>query len=172
MKKITFAERLKEARKAAKLSQEALAQKIGRTKSTISRWESGERNPKMFEMVELENALGVAAETLMYGTEKIKPSTLSEINKIAARLDERRQKVVLETAKSQLKEQETEKESASNIITLKNRASELTDEEFEKALDEAVKQTVAFDGKPLDEREQAIAKQMLRDAWEEDNGKR
>ena len=49
MKNITFAERLKEARKSARLSQQALADKIGRTKSTISRWESGERNPKMFE---------------------------------------------------------------------------------------------------------------------------
>ena len=37
MKNITFAERLKEARKAANLSQQALADKIGRTKSTISR---------------------------------------------------------------------------------------------------------------------------------------
>lgn len=109
MKKITFAERLKEARKSAKLSQEALAKSIGRTKSTISRWESGERNPKMFEMVELEKILGVPAETLLYGTEKITKTTLSEINRISSKLEEPRQQVVLDTAKEQYKEQESEK---------------------------------------------------------------
>ncbi|WP_285007092.1 helix-turn-helix domain-containing protein [Lactococcus garvieae] len=107
MKNITFAERLKEARKAAKLSQEALANKIGRTKSTISRWESGERNPKMFEMVELEKILGVSAETLMYGTKKTSPISpiIEETVETMKKLDEPRQQVVLETANIQLKEQ-------------------------------------------------------------------
>lgn len=105
MEKITFAERLKEARKTAKLSQEALAKKVGRTKSTVSRWESGERNPQMLELVELEKALGVSAHKLMYGTDEIKETTLSEINRISSQLDEARQKVVLNTASSQLKEQ-------------------------------------------------------------------
>lgn len=105
MKNITFAERLREARKTAKLSQEALAKRIGRTKSTISRWESGERNPKMFEMVELEKILGIPAETLLYGKEEIKETTLSEINRVSSQLEEPRQKVVLNTASSQLKEQ-------------------------------------------------------------------
>lgn len=100
MKKITFAERLKEARKSAKLSQEALAKKIGRTKSTISRWESGERNPKMFEMVELENALGINAEALIYGTEEIKSSTLTEINKIIVQLTDSQQEQVLNFIKN------------------------------------------------------------------------
>lgn len=114
MKNITFAERLKEARKSAKLSQEALAKKIGRTKSTISRWESGERNPKMFEMVELEKILGVTAENLLYGTEEIKKTTLSEINRISSQLEEPRQKIVLDTASSQLKEQKEIIENAKN----------------------------------------------------------
>lgn len=105
MDNIKFAERLREARKTAKLSQEALAKRIGRTKSTISRWESGERNPKMFEMVELEKTLGIPAETLLYGKEEIKETTLSEINRISSQLEEPRQKIVLDTANSQLKEQ-------------------------------------------------------------------
>ena len=113
MKNITFAERLKEARKSAKLSQDALAKKIGRTKSTISRWESGERNPKMFEMVELENALGISAETLIYGTSEIKTTTLSEINRVSSKLSEHRQENVLNFAKKQLdKQQATINETA------------------------------------------------------------
>lgn len=108
MKNITFAERLKEARKSAKLSQDALAKKIGRTKSTISRWESGERNPKMFEMVELENALGISAETLMYGTSEIKTTTLSEINRVSSKLSEHRQEKVLDFAQAELTDQNKE----------------------------------------------------------------
>ena len=108
MKNITFAERLKEARKCAKLSQDALAKKIGRTKSTISRWESGERNPKMFEMVELENALGISAETLMYGTSEIKTTTLSEINRVSSKLSEHRQEKVLDFAQAELTDQNKE----------------------------------------------------------------
>ena len=108
MKNITFADRLKEARKSAKLSQDALAKKIGRTKSTISRWESGERNPKMFEMVELENALGISAETLMYGTSEIKTTTLSEINRVSSKLSEHRQEKVLDFAQAELTDQNKE----------------------------------------------------------------
>lgn len=111
MEKITFAERLKEARKTAKLSQEALAKKVGRTKSTVSRWESGERNPQMLELVELEKALGVSAHKLMYGTDEIKETTLSEINRISSQLDEPRQKVVLDTAQEQHDEQEAERKA-------------------------------------------------------------
>lgn len=106
MKNITFAERLKEARKSAKLSQDALAKKIGRTKSTISRWESGERNPKMFEMVELENALGVSAENLMYGTSEIKTTTISEINRVSSKLSDPRQVKVLNFSEKQLEQQQ------------------------------------------------------------------
>lgn len=119
MKKITFAERLKEARKNAKLSQETLAKKINRTKSTISRWESGERNPKMFEMVELEKALGISAETLMYGTEELKPSTLSEITRISSELEESRQQIILDTAKNQFNEQNTSNSHPNNNVNYK-----------------------------------------------------
>lgn len=164
MKNITFAERLKEARKSANLSQEALAKSIGRTKSTISRWESGERNPKMFEMVELEKILGVPAETLLYGTEKITKTTLSEINQISSKLEEPRQQVVLDTAKEQYKEQESEKKK---VIPLESNDNTLTEEELQEAVDQAV----AFDGKPFDDREKEIVKQLLRQAWEEKHGR-
>lgn len=108
MNKVTFSERLKEARKVAKLSQEALAKKVGRTKSTISRWESGERNPQMLELVELEKALGVSAHMLMYGSDEIKKTTLSEINRISSQLEESRQEKVLMFAESELEEQRKE----------------------------------------------------------------
>ena len=162
MEKITFAERLKEARKTAKLSQEALAKKVGRTKSTVSRWESGERNPQMLEIVELEKALGVSAHKLMYGTDEIKETTLSEINRISSQLDEARQQVVLATANVQLKEQNASK---AKVIPMKKKKNVLTDE----ALQEAVDTAVAFDGIPLNEQEKEAAKALIRRFWEEDH---
>ena len=164
MKNITFAERLKEARKAAKLSQEALANKIGRTKSTISRWESGERNPKMFEMVELEKILGVSAETLMYGTEKISPISplIEETVETMKKLDEPRQQVVLETASIQLKEQKEEKKN-NNVIPIKKKR--LTDEE----LWDVVEHGVASDGSEQTEYEKQFFFNLLREKLDNDD---
>lgn len=151
----------------------------GLPQSSISEYLNARATPTLGKVQKIADYFGVPKSEIdpSLSPNWIEPvdynsSIIEETIETLKELEEPRQKVVLETAKSQLKEQETEKESASNIITLKNRASELTDEEFERALDEAVRQTVAFDGKPLDEREQAIAKQMLKDAWEEDNGKR
>lgn len=126
MKNKAFADRLKEARKSAKLSQQSLADKIGRTKSTISRWESGERNPKMFEMVELENILGISAQTLMFGKDKIESDAITpHILKVSSQLDRLRQEKVLNFAVAQLDEQELEK---NKIIDISNqsRTSQLT----------------------------------------------
>lgn len=109
MEKITFAERLKEARKNAKLTQQQLADIVGRTKSAVSRWESGENTPQLFDLVKIEKAVGVPGQVLMYGTDEIKETTLSEINRISSQLEESRQKIVLDTASSQLKEQKAVK---------------------------------------------------------------
>ena len=126
MKNITFAERLKEARKAANLSQQALADKIGRTKSTISRWESGERNPKMFEMVELENILGIQARDLMFGEQEITDTILPKISQVSSELTKPRQEKVLNFATAQLDEQKLEENKIINLSEVDNRTSSLT----------------------------------------------
>ena len=164
MEKITFAERLKEARKNAKLTQQQLADIVGRTKSAVSRWESGENTPQLFDLVKIEKAVGVSGQTLMYGTDEIKVTTLSEINRISSKLEEPRQQVVLDTAKEQYKEQESEKKK---VIPLENNDNILTEEELQEAVDQAV----AFDGKPFDDREKEIVKQLLRQAWEDKHGR-
>ena len=163
MKNITFAQRLREARKAAKLSQEALAKKIGRTKSTISRWESGERNPKMFEMVELEKTLGIPAEVLLYGKEEIKNTTLSEINRVSSQLQESRQKIVLDTASFQLKEQNEEETRKNKVVRLKKKR--LTDEE----LWEVIEHGVANDGSEQTEHEKQFFFNLLRENLDNDD---
>ena len=57
-------ERIKKARKTAKMTQEQLAEEIGRTKSTIANNEKGERTPDDATIVAIADALGVLPETL------------------------------------------------------------------------------------------------------------
>ncbi|MBK0084383.1 helix-turn-helix domain-containing protein [Lactococcus sp. S64] len=102
MEKITFAERIKEARKNAKLTQQQLADIVGRTKSAVSRWESGENTPQLFDLVKIENAVGVPGKVLMYGTDELKPSPISDINHIISQLDSEYQIEVLKFSKMQL----------------------------------------------------------------------
>ena len=144
MKNITFAERLKEARKAANLSQQALADKIGRTKSTISRWESGERNPKMFEMVELENILGIQARDLMFGEQEITDTILPKISQVSSELTKPRQEKVLNFATDQLDEQKLEQDKVKQIEDYR-----LSDE----YLEEQISKASAYGGGQLNDNE-------------------
>jgi transcriptional regulator with XRE-family HTH domain len=63
----TFGENLREARRAAGLSQEELAKRAGIDRPTISGYEHGKREPNMSTLVKLARALGVPAEALVRG---------------------------------------------------------------------------------------------------------
>ncbi|MCU5753391.1 cI-like repressor [Lactococcus lactis] len=98
------------------------------------------------------------------------PDVIQRITDISMQLEEPRQKIVLDTASSQLKEQEKAKKAIKpkpKITPLFDINSPLTDEELQEAVDEAV----AFDGVPLTDREKELYKHLLREAWEEDHGR-
>ncbi|TVU68087.1 XRE family transcriptional regulator [Cobetia crustatorum] len=59
--------RIKQKRKEAGLSQEALAKQVGVTKGAISQWEQGATNPSGQNLYSLAKALGVSAEWLLSG---------------------------------------------------------------------------------------------------------
>ena len=158
MKNITFAERLKEARKAANLSQQALADKIGRTKSTISRWESGERNPKMFEMVELENILGIQARDLMFGEQEITDTILPKISQVSSELTKPRQEKVLNFATDQLDEQKLEQDKVKQIEDYR-----LSDE----YLEEQISKASADGGGQLNDNDKEFFKRLLKNTLKE-----
>lgn len=65
---IAFPAMVKEYRLANSLTMEQLAEKLGKTKSTISKWESGSRSPKIYEIEEIANFFGVQPATMMFGT--------------------------------------------------------------------------------------------------------
>ena len=56
----TFGETLKRLRKERKMSMEALAEMVGTSKQVISRYENGERSPKISMVKKLADALGVS----------------------------------------------------------------------------------------------------------------
>ncbi len=60
-----FSERLKEARKAERLTQGQLAEKINTTDDSIFSWEKGRSQPSIEYLCALCKALGVSADYLI-----------------------------------------------------------------------------------------------------------
>ncbi len=68
---MNFSEKLKEARKKAKLSQSALAQKAGISSRTLQNYEMGKRYPASLDIARaLAEALGTTTEHLLSGGEE------------------------------------------------------------------------------------------------------
>lgn len=64
---ITFPVRLRQARKAAKLTQENLALELGISKSQISAWENGKETPSWKHLGPLRDLLHVSIDWLYFG---------------------------------------------------------------------------------------------------------
>ncbi|HFI0640473.1 TPA: XRE family transcriptional regulator [Streptococcus suis] len=78
---IAFPAMVKQYRTANSLTMEQLAEKIGKTKSTISKWEKGTRSPKIQEIEELANFFGIDPQIMMFGksyTPTTAPNSLIE----------------------------------------------------------------------------------------------
>ena len=68
-----FGDNLSKSRKKAGLSQEELAEKMGITRQTISKWETGASVPDVEELQRLCAALSASAEELICGEAGRKP---------------------------------------------------------------------------------------------------
>ncbi len=60
-------ERARDLAAQQKMSHEAIAERIGRGRSTVSGWLSGDREPKLDEISLLAKALGVSSRWLIFG---------------------------------------------------------------------------------------------------------
>ncbi|MCT0478438.1 helix-turn-helix domain-containing protein [Lactococcus lactis] len=153
--------KIKDYRKSFGLSQEELAKKIGVGKTTISNYEVGIRSPKKPQLIKLSEVFDVAIDDFFPQTDSTRinvSSILSEINKISSQLEEPRQKIVLDTASSQLEEQEEQK---SKIVSIKNEQEkfDLADLVDDNKVD--WDKWVSFDGRPLtDEVKEAMKKAL------------
>ena len=116
MKKIRLPEMIDDFRKENNWTMKEFGEKLGKSESAISKWIKGVRSPMVEDFDKMVNLFNTDPDTLMYGASDLS-TTLSEINKISSQLEEPRQKVVLDTANIQLKEQEEQK---SKIVSIKN----------------------------------------------------
>ena len=68
---MTFGEKLKEARKAAGLSQEELAEKLSVSRSAVAKWETGSGMPDVSNLKAMAQLLSVSVDYLLDEDEKL-----------------------------------------------------------------------------------------------------
>ncbi|MCT0440296.1 helix-turn-helix domain-containing protein [Lactococcus lactis] len=149
--------KIKEFRKNKKLTQQDLADLVGVKNSAISNYEQGIRIPKRDFLFRVANALGVSIDEFFPIQSEETSSTLSEINKISSQLEEPRQKIVLDTAKIQLKEQD-EQNKVKQIEDYR-----LTDE----YLEEQISKASAYGGGQLNDNDKEFFKRLLKNTLKE-----
>lgn len=119
---IAFPAMVKQYRTASSLTMEQLAEKIGKTKSTISKWEKGTRSPKIQEIEELANFFGIDPQIMMFGksyTPTTAPNSLIEqISDKVVQLTEPNQKNVLRYSSELLDKQNTVENSKNTVSEL------------------------------------------------------
>ncbi|MDT2901024.1 helix-turn-helix domain-containing protein [Lactococcus lactis] len=139
---------------------------IKMSKTHLSNYINGKSNPDQQKLILLSQTLGVSEPWLMgYDVPMIEPSesennseTIEETVTVMKKLEEPRQKIVLETANVQLKEQEEQK---SKIVSIKNEQEkfDLADLVDDNKVD--WDKWVSFDGRPLtDEVKEAMKKAL------------
>ncbi|KGR72866.1 XRE family transcriptional regulator [Streptococcus phocae subsp. salmonis] len=123
---IAFPAMVKELRLNKNLTMEQLAEDLGKTKSTISKWEKGTRSPKIYEIEEIAKYFGVEPREMMFGNYstptnpkvELIPSTLQKITSTSSKLEHKRQLKVLDYTEIQLDEQTKEKQKNNKVIRL------------------------------------------------------
>lgn len=129
-REIKFGKMLDFFRQEKNMTMEELGTYLGRNKSTVSRWISGERYPKIEEVEQIVSFFDTDVETLLFGANKIdtKNSVLSLINETSSQLTPSRQQKVYDFAKHELEEQ---KEQKSHITVLeKYKENEKKEKEY------------------------------------------
>ena len=125
--------------------------------TTVLDWVNAKTYPRIDKIELMSRYFGVDKSDLVEKYSETS-SILSEINKISSQLEEQRQKIVLDTASSQLDEQEEQK---SKIVSIKNEQEkfDLADLVDDNKVD--WDKWVSFDGRPLtDEVKEAMKKAL------------
>lgn len=99
--KIIFGQMIDYFRNENSLTMEELGKRLGKNKSSISRWISGERYPKIEEIEEIAKYFNTDVETLIFGFN----TKINDITSIYNQLTTTRQERVYNYAEEQLNEQ-------------------------------------------------------------------
>ncbi|KST81935.1 XRE family transcriptional regulator [Lactococcus lactis] len=153
---------LKNKRLEKKMTLEQVGQLVGVGKSTVRKWENGMiENMGRDKIVALSKALNISPLDILGLTddESVEPIIEKTIQKMK-QLEESRQKIVLDTANSQLKEQEKE---TAKVISLENKKIQQTIDLAELVDDSKIDwdKWVSFEGKPLTDEAKEEMKRVL-----------
>lgn len=117
--KIIFGQMVDYFRKENNLTMEELGIRLGKAKSSISRWINGERYPKIEEIEEIALFFKTDIETLIFGFDK-DSKIIDDINDVLRMLDKFHQQKVYDYATEQLNEQ-------NNVVNLSDYIQEETE---------------------------------------------
>ncbi|WP_349652016.1 helix-turn-helix domain-containing protein [Lactococcus lactis] len=153
-----FAINLKYLRQKNNMEQLELANLLGRkSSSSVSEWEKGKYTPKAVVLNDIAKIFSIPLSKLMNENLSEQSITiLDKINQISSELEEPRQKVVLDTASSQLEEQ-------TKVVSIKTEQQKQGIDLADLVDDSKVDwdKWVSFDGKPLtDEVKEAMKKAL------------
>ncbi|WP_332373703.1 helix-turn-helix domain-containing protein [Lactococcus cremoris] len=157
-----FAINLKYLRQKNNMEQLELANLLGRkSSSSVSEWEKGKYTPKAGVLNDIAKIFSIPLSKLMNENLSEQSITiLDKINQISSELDEPRQKVVLDTASSQLKEQKKENAKVISIKTEQQKQGiDLADLVDDSKVD--WDKWVSFDGRPLTDDVKEAMKRLL-----------
>lgn len=141
---------------------EQVGELVGVGKSTVRKWENGMiENMGRDKIVALSKALNISPLDILGLTddESVEPIIEKTIQKMK-QLEESRQKIVLDTVNSQLKEQEKE---TAKVISLENKKIQQTIDLAELVDDSKIDwdKWVSFEGKPLTDEAKEEMKRVL-----------
>lgn len=141
---------------------EQVGELVGVGKSTVRKWENGMiENMGRDKIVALSKALNISPLDILGLTddESVEPIIEKTIQKMK-QLEESRQKIVLDTANFQLKEQEKE---TAKVISLENKKIQQTIDLAELVDDSKIDwdKWVSFEGKPLTDEAKEEMKRVL-----------
>lgn len=146
------------------LSISELARRVDMAKSAISRYFNFSREFPLNRADDFARVLGISTEYLlgiskdeMPNKTKKQSPIVEEINKISSQLEEPRQKVVLETANVQLKEQEEQ-----------NKVKQIEDYRLsDEYLEEQISKASAYGGGQLNDNDKEFFKRLLKNTLKE-----
>ncbi|MFQ7605733.1 MAG: XRE family transcriptional regulator [Enterococcus avium] len=107
-----FSNELDRLMKQSDMSNETLGELVGVNRTTVSRWRSGERSPKMTKLSDIADVFKVDARIF------VGEMPVSDISIIYNKLEPPRQEKVYVFAKNQLEEQDRENSRNKNITSL------------------------------------------------------
>lgn len=113
MAEIKFDKMVSYYRKINGWTMKELAERMGKTESAVSRWESGTASPKIKDINTLSEILGVDADILIFGKSTSSNSNsdiISETIEIMKKLDEEHQKNILNFARFEYTQAEQDKQ--------------------------------------------------------------